>query len=102
MTKKTNNRAIYPHKLIRALVVKTYLKANQSMKECLGIAKGNQTILNQSTSENFTLNWLRVSEQENLLLLDFQIGVSSLPIEIYEFSPGYPIEQTSNAILYFL
>jgi hypothetical protein len=52
------------------------------MKECLGMAKGNQTILYQYTFENFTLNWFQVSEQKYFPLLDFQIGVSSLPIEI--------------------
>jgi hypothetical protein len=55
---------VYPHKLILYLVVKPSLKANQRMKECLGMAKGNQTILYQSTFGNFTLNWFQVSKQE--------------------------------------
>jgi hypothetical protein len=73
---------VYPYKLILYLVVKSSLKANQRMKKCLGMDKGNQTILYQSTFGNFTLNWFQVSEQEYFPVLDFQIGVSSFPIEI--------------------
>jgi hypothetical protein len=70
----------YPHRHILSLVGKASLKVNQRRKECLGMALENQTVFHQDTVGNLSLCRSHVLEQEKSPFLEFQIGMSVLPI----------------------
>jgi hypothetical protein len=59
--------------------VRASLNTSQQRKECLGIAKENQTNLHQSTFGSFFLRLSQVAAHEYLPLLDFQRGKSKTP-----------------------
>jgi hypothetical protein len=91
-------------------VVKASLIANQVMKACLGIEKGNQINAHQSTTFSLTQMESQVYEQENVPVFKvFHFGLSSSPIgtvynllfkymknavRLFEEVKGFPTRET--------